>query len=73
MGFFSSIGSAFNSISSSEPEKTESMASLRAQNGVKDFSSDMERMKNFDPEKELEKDTAPPSRIKKSTTSVHKK
>lgn len=73
MGFWSSIGSAIGAASSSQPEKAESMASLRTKNGFKDFSSEMERMKNFAPEKELEKDMTQPSCIRKTTASTRKK
>lgn len=54
MGFFSSIGST----SETHDESPESM---RKKHGFSDFSAEMKRMQNYDPEKEMQKEDIPPT------------
>ena len=73
MGFFSSIAGVGSAISGlAKDSEQETPEELRKKNGFSNFSSDMERLRNFDPQRELEKATAtddtapPPSRQAKS-------
>lgn len=72
MGFFSRIGSFSGLSDFATDSEQETPEELRKKNGFSNFSSDMERLRNYDPQAELEKATAtdaatpPPSRLAKS-------
>ena len=58
MGLFSSISSALGAHSE-DTQSIKSPEAMRKKHGFKDFSAEMKRMQNYDPEKEtLKEETA---------------
>lgn len=73
MGVFSSIFSALGSLDSASETQDESPESMRKKHGFSDFSTDMKRMQNYDPEKEMQKEELPPPHQAASTHLPRKK
>lgn len=69
MGFWSSI----SGIGSTSEPQDESSESMRKKHGFADFSAEMARMQNYDPEKEMEKEEHSPSHKATSTHLPRKK